>query len=172
MSAANETSHLDGYRAELTQADDGQWVLNMNLISNGQVQVYGSHELTRRPSTITEMAGAMRDYALIDALCRYMNAGGTLDELDECYRSCIGKLPERLVASECQLVFAAQQATHSRIFDIGGKYLRVVEDEYSEELTEKQLAEFLDIAAPRPTPEKATDDTDRPSVQTEGQVVS
>ena len=79
---------------------------------------------------------------LAEAICKFLNTGGTIDQIDEILNK-LEKLPEVTLPENCEL-FSTEETEHCFVIhnEKTKEFIRVVENEFTELMTEEEYVEF------------------------------
>lgn len=139
----------DGYRVRSIARDDCL-LIYIVLVAQGRVirrKRVWKCELSPAKTRHAYYAEWDRRGKLLTALLRSMNEGADLDEVRETYLAAhrVSDLFAADVAAGLQLVGLESEERHGRTFLCpNGNYLRIVEDEFAEELTPQQMQQLMD----------------------------
>lgn len=145
----DHTLHLDGYRANC-DFKNNQYQLQLQAIANAE-PLQDPVIVTRFPDTETGRADAHRALGLLAAVCRFRNAGGTAQQLASIIQTFdwtvdSGALPQLDLPENVSLFLMLTDNDY--IFRLpDNHYLRVVDEEFTEELSEPEVIQLLEEEA-------------------------
>lgn len=144
------TAHLDGYRIATETIESGpQTHTNFYLD-----YVQAGTRVSRAPVTsmtcetlllVEQLPLIERRRKLLAAMARFFNEGGDRDELQELYVAAQHGVARHYATIGVPPVCIEAEETHARTFRLpDGRYLRIVEDEFSEVMTVAEMAMAMD----------------------------
>lgn len=141
--------HLAGYRVVNTSGKlpedakpGGSYIgLAIALLNGDGNELQRSPDFVRFPDVAENYPELARARLLASAMCRYLTTGGqNVSQMVAAIHQGLLELPTVGLAEGWKLWSTEEQGYHEHIFKKDQRYLRTVEDQFTEELTE---AEFL-----------------------------
>lgn len=134
----------DGYRAELVVKNDGRTELYLEKIVQGKLVGEPHLAMYAEQGDWQEVAAVRREYALFSAMCRYLNAGGDMQDLQEatlrmdCYYL---DQPRLSLPPNIKLLDVLEEGTHQMLLlDENEQVTIVTEDEWVDQVPLEHLA--------------------------------
>lgn len=144
MASPVGTLHTDGWRVDIRR-EDRQIDVMLQLYAGGElVEEHRLNSFVANPGAADSyMAEAGRFARMAQAVCRFLNTGGDIRDVFMVFNVLQGIGIDAAIGLE--LVGTQAEETHVAIFrKPDGSFLRIIEDEVTEHLTQSDLLQIVE----------------------------